>query len=89
MNKSLKFHIKPKVDIACDKFNLNLGKYLIPIMILVNYLKRIRKNIITLDNSFPVINWVLLLYIQVIYVQDVIVSIDISNTFVGGKDMTQ
>ena len=68
--------VKPTVERVCYEFNLELVWGMIPQMILINFLGSISKNMIMFENAFPLRNWTLLLYKQVTYVQDIIVSRD-------------
>ena len=62
------------VYVVCNEGGLDLGKFTVPKMTVVNCLKMIGIKNITYDNTFPPIKWVLLLKSQVKYVEDVIVT---------------
>ena len=73
----------------CDEGNLELGKYPVPQIIVANCLKRMIRNLITYNNSFPIIKRTLPLQRQIKYVEDEIFTRDTENLGMSRKEVIQ
>ena len=89
MKKILERQRKTKVDEVCYEVCLKLGKDAITLMAVVFFLKIISSNPITYVNAFPMIKQVLLLEIQVHYVQDINVTRETENLWMLMKKVVQ
>ena len=73
----------------CDEGDLELGKYPVPQIIVANCLKRMIRNLITYNNSFPIIKRTLPLQRQIKYVEDEIFTRDTENLGMSMKEVIQ
>ena len=80
---------KPAVDGLCDESCLELCKYPVPLIIVVNCLQRIGRKPITYNNAFPVSKRAFLLQIKLKYVEDIIVTRDTANIGMSRKEVVQ
>ena len=82
-------HRNPSVNGVFDADCLELGEDPVPGQIVTNNLQRIGSKPITYNNTYPPINWALLLQRQLNYVEDIIVTRYTENLGMSTREVIQ